>query len=65
VVTGKTVDLTDKQKIKLKQFEETKEMHNSIFATHKKIKLGPGEYDSTFSQVKSRSPAATIDLKWK
>ena len=39
---GKTVELTEKQKRKLQLFEETKELHNSIFATHKKIKLGPG-----------------------
>lgn len=42
---GKTVELTEKQKQNLKLFEETKELHNSTFATHKKLKLGPGEYD--------------------
>ena len=65
LVTGKTVNLTEKQKQKLKQYEETKELHNSIFATHKKIKLGPGEYDSTFDQVKSRSLVATTDTNWR
>jgi len=42
-------------------------LYSSIFSTHNKIKLGPGEYYDkiSFSQVKSRSLAATIDTRWK
>lgn len=29
-----------------------KELHNYVFATHRKLKLGPGQYDCKFSQVK-------------
>lgn len=65
--TGKTVELTEKQKLKLKQYEETKELHNGVFSTQGKIKLGPGEYYDkiSFDQVKSRSLAATIDTRWR
>ena len=42
IVTGKTVQPTEKQKETLKQAEEMKDQQNFVFATHKKLKLGPG-----------------------
>jgi len=35
--------------MKLKQYEWSKEMHNSIFSTKNKIELGPGEYYDSIS----------------
>ena len=49
MITGKTVQLTDQQKTLKKKYEDEKELVNYVFATHKKLKLGPGEYDSKFS----------------
>ena len=41
--------------------EEQKELVNYVFATHKKLKLGPGEYDSKYSQVKQRSQTSHLN----
>lgn len=37
-----------------------KELHNYVFATHKKLTLGPGQYNSNVSQTKHRSPAIRL-----
>jgi len=34
-----------------------------VFATHKKLKLGPGEYDSKYSQVKQRSQTTHLNVE--
>ena len=35
-------------------------MQGYVFATHKKLKLGPGQYDPTYDQVKQRSLTTTL-----
>jgi len=43
--------------------EDQKELVNYVFATHKKLKLGPGEYDSKYSQVKQRSQTTHLNVE--
>jgi hypothetical protein len=39
---GLTIEPTEKQRENTTKQEEQKELHNYVFATHKKLKLGPG-----------------------
>jgi len=38
-----------------------KDEQNSVFATHKKLKLGPGQYDAKFTQTKKAVQTTLIE----
>jgi len=41
--------LSSELQAKKKLQEEIKDLQNYVFATHKKLKLGPGQYDCKYS----------------
>ena len=61
LVTGKTIKATEQQKAQRKYQENMKDEHNSVFATHKKLKLGPGQYDAKFTQTKKAVQTTLIE----
>lgn len=40
-----------------------KDEKDKAFATHKKLKLGPGDYNAEYSQTKARSQVVYLDEK--
>ena len=52
VMTGITVKPTKKLQKVQEELEALKPVQNYVFATHKKLKLGPGDYNQKYSQTK-------------
>lgn len=65
VVTGKTIKATEQQRAQKKYQENMKDEQNFVFATHKKLKLGPGQYDAKFTQTKKAIKNTLIDAQPK
>lgn len=55
LLQGITVEPTQKQKMTMSLIGALRDQQDKVFATHKKLKLGPGDYDAEYSQTKARS----------